>query len=327
MLRRSAKYAFVAGAALMTLGLGGCHMALMDPQGPIGAQEKDLILLSTALMLLVVIPVIFMTFWFGWRYRASNRQATYAPDWEHSTRIEAIIWAIPCLIILGLATITWISTHQLDPYKPLTTANKAKPVEVQVVSMNWKWLFIYPDYGVASVNELALPTGTPVHFSLTSATVMNAFFVPQLGTQIYTMSGMQTQVSLIADRAGDYDGISSNYSGVGFASMQFKAKAMSDADFRAWIAKAKTSPALDGAAYKVLEKPTDHAPVSYYGAVAPNLYHDILNKCTDGEPCMDANMQMTKSVAEGQTQCKPNEKAAGKVAATDNASKTSARRS
>lgn len=316
-LRRTMKSLSVAGAALLATSLSGCHMALMDPKGPIGTQEKDLIILSTGLMLLVVIPVILMTFWFGWRYRASNKKATYAPDWEHSTRIEAVVWAIPCLIIIGLATITWISTHQLDPYKPLTTANKAKPVEVEVVSMNWKWLFIYPEYGVASVNELALPVNTPVHFKLTSATVMNAFFVPQLGTQIYTMSGMQTQLSLIADHPGDYEGISSNYSGPGFASMQFKAKAMSDVDFAAWVASAKKAPALDKDAYKLLEKPTDHVPVSYYGSVAPNLYHDILNKCTDGAMCMDdaANMQMTKSMAQGDTQCqKPAQQPAEKVA-------------
>lgn len=319
MLQRNIKSVGVGLAALAAMSLSGCKMALMDPMGPIGAQEKDLIILSTALMLLVVIPVILMTIWFGWRYRASNKKATYAPDWEHSTRIEAVVWAIPCLIILGLATITWISTHQLDPYKPLTTANKAKPVEVEVVSMDWKWLFIYPDYGVASVNELAMPTGTPVHFKLTSATVMNSFFVPQLGTQIYTMSGMQTQLSLIADKPGAYDGISANYSGPGFAGMKFTAKAMSDADFAAWVANAKKAPALDGAAYKVLEQPTDKLPVAYYGSVAPNLYHDILNKCADGGVCMDANMG---TMAQG-AQCKPGDK----VASTEAALKPQARRS
>ena len=319
MLQRNIKRIAITGAALTAMSLSGCKMAVMDPMGPIGAQEKDLILLSTSLMLLVVIPVILMTLWFGWRYRASNRKATYAPEWEHSTRIEAVVWAIPCLIILGLATITWISTHQLDPYKPLTTASKARPVEVEVVSMDWKWLFIYPDYGVASVNELALPVHTPVHFKLTSATVMNAFFVPQLGTQVYTMSGMQTQLSLIADKAGDYDGISSNYSGPGFAGMKFTARAMSDADFAAWVANAKKAPALDGAAYKLLERPADKLPVAYYGSVAPNLYHDILNKCADGGACMDASMG---SMAEG-AQCKPGEQ----VATTGAAVKPQARRS
>lgn len=302
----------------MGLGLSGCHMALMDPKGPIGAQEKDLILLSTGLMLLVVVPVILMTIWFGWRYRASNQKATYAPDWEHSTRIEAVVWAIPCLIILGLATITWISTHQLDPYKPLAASEKTKPVEVEVVSMNWKWLFIYPDYGVASVNELALPAGTPVHFKLTSATVMNGFFVPQLGTQIYTMSGMQTQLSLIADHPGVFDGFSANYSGGGFAGMRFEARAMSDADFKAWVAKARTAPALDAAAYKVLAQPSENVPVSYYGAVTPSLYHDILNKCAEGGVCIDAAMP-----AMAAAQCKPGEK----VATTEAALKPNARRS
>ncbi|MDI7773912.1 ubiquinol oxidase subunit II [Asticcacaulis sp. EMRT-3] len=286
--------------------LSGCKMALMDPQGPIGAQEKDIILLATGLMLIVVIPVILMTIGFAWKYRESNRKAVYAPDWEHSTRIEAVVWAIPCLIILALATVTWISTHQLDPYKPLTTANKAKPVEVQVVSLDWKWLFIYPQYGVASVNQLALPVGTPVHFDLTSATVMNSFFIPQLGSQIYTMTGMQTQLSLIADHPGAYDGMSANYSGIGFAGMKFKALAMQPADFDAWMARAKTHPLLDSASYAALAAPSEKVAVAYYGSVDPHLYHNILNKCADGSPCTDdtVNMAMMKTIAPDAAPCK-----------------------
>lgn len=298
MLRRSIKTAAILGAATAAVGLlSGCQMVVMDPKGPIGVEEKNIILLATGLMLIVVVPVILMTLWFAWQYRASNQKAEYTPDWEHSNRIEAVVWAIPCLIILALGTVTWVSTHKLDPRAPI--ASNAKPVEVEVVSLNWKWLFIYPEYGVASVNELALPVGRPVHFRMTSATVMNSFFIPQLGSQIYTMTGMETQLSLRADQAGVYDGISANYSGEGFAGMKFQAKAMKDADFDTWVARAHTTQAsLDGAAYKALAAPSEKTPVSYYGSVDPTLYHLILNKCAEGGNCTEdgVRMAMVKSM-------------------------------
>ncbi len=271
-------------------------MAVMDPQGPVGQQEKDLIILAVLLMLIPVVPVIVMTLWFAWRYRASNTKATYAPDFEHSNRIEAVVWAIPTLIILALGAVTWVSTHQLDPRRPLAAVSpNVKPVEVEVVSLDWKWLFIYPDYGVASVNELALPVGTPVHFKLTSATVMDSFFIPQLGSQIYTMTGMQTQLSLRADKAGTYDGMSANYSGEGFAGMKFQALATDQAGFDAWIAKAKASSTpLDGAAYQALaQRGMADKPV-YYASVDPQLFHNVLNGCADGKLCTDTAMKMAQ---------------------------------
>jgi len=308
VLRRSIKSAAMAGLlASSALLLSGCKMAVMDPKGPVAAGEKDLILLAVALMLIPVIPVIVMTIAFAWRYRASNTTAKYAPDFEHSNRIEAVVWAVPCLIILALGAVTWVSTHTLDPRKPVAaTQANVKPVEVEVVSLDWKWLFIYPDYGVASVNELALPVGTPVHFRLTSATVMNAFFVPQLGSQIYTMTGMETQLNLRADAAGVYDGMSTNYSGDGFAGMKFKAHAVSQADFDAWIAKAKTSTnSLDTAGYAQLSKRSQDLPVSYYGSVDPNLFHRVLNKCADGStPCTDDGMKMAMVKSMSAEQCK-----------------------
>ncbi|WP_443751133.1 ubiquinol oxidase subunit II [Asticcacaulis solisilvae] len=282
-------------------------MAVMDPKGPVGASEKDLILLAVALMLIPVIPVIVMTVAFAWKYRASNTKATYAPDFEHSNRIEAVVWAIPCLIILALGAVTWVSTHTLDPGKAVAaTAANAKPVEVEVVSLDWKWLFIYPDYGVASVNELALPVGTPVHFKLTSASVMNAFFIPQLGSQIYTMTGMETQLNLRADAAGDYEGMSTNYSGEGFAGMKFTARAMDQAGFDAWIAKARTSAnSLDLAGYAQLSKRSQDLPASYYGSVDPTLFHRVLNKCADGSaPCTDDGMKMAMVKSMSAEQCK-----------------------
>ena len=310
MKRLLASLSLVAGGAL----LSGCHMVVMDPKGPVGMQEKDLIILAVLLMLIPVIPVIFMTLWFAWRYRASNTKATYAPDFEHSNRIEAVVWAIPTLIIIALGAVTWVSTHALDPRAPLAAMpgqtgagqSAVKPIEVEVVSLDWKWLFIYPDYHVASVNELALPVGTPVHFKLTSATVMNSFFIPQLGSQIYTMTGMQTQLSLRADQAGTYDGMSANYSGEGFAGMKFQARALAPADFDAWIKQAQASPtALDNAAYATLaQRGMTDKPV-FYSAPDPALFHQILNNCTDGQVCTDMSVTMAamKTIAPNGKMC------------------------
>ena len=307
MLHRTIRQGLTAvGIGLTAAALSGCHMAVMDPKGPIGSQEKDLIILAVLLMLIPVVPVIIMTLWFSWRYRASNTQATYAPDFEHSNRIEAVVWAIPTLIIFALGAVTWVSTHQLDPRRALPVqAAAVKPVEVEVVSLDWKWLFIYPDYGVASVNEMALPVGTPVHFKLTSATVMNSFFIPQLGSQIYTMTGMETQLSLRADNPGTYDGISANYSGSGFAGMKFAAIATDQKGFDAWIAKAKASSAkLDAAAYQTLSQ-RGLGQTGYYAVVDPTLFHQILNNCADGKLCTDNAMKMAalQSAAPGAKMC------------------------
>jgi cytochrome o ubiquinol oxidase subunit 2 len=252
--------------------------------------EKNLILIALGLMSVVVIPVIALTLWFAWRYRASNTRATYAPKWSHSTKIEAVMWGIPCVIIAILAVITWRSTHQLDPYKPL--ASDVKPVTIEAVALDWKWLFIYPDYGVASVNQIAFPVDTPVNFKITSASVMNAFFIPQLGSQIYAMNGMQTKLHLIAREAGNYDGLSSNYSGAGFSDMRFKAIATSSQGFQDWLAKAKASAAtLDLPTYQVLEQPSEKVPVSYYATVAPDLFDHILHNDLGGKPAGGQPMQ------------------------------------
>ena len=310
MLHRTIKRAiFALGLGVTVATLSGCHMAVMDPKGPVGVQEKDLIILAMLLMLIPVVPVIVMTIWFSWRYRASNTKATYAPDFEHSNRIEAIVWAIPTLIIFALGAVTWVSTHQLDPRAALATtagAPAAKPIEVEVVSLDWKWLFIYPEYGVASVNEMALPVGRPVHFKLTSATVMDSFFIPQLGSQIYTMTGMETQLSLRADHPGTYEGISANYSGSGFAGMKFNALATDQAGFDAWIAKAKASSAtLDIPAYQALSKPGLATQPAYYHAVDATLFHKVLNNCADGNLCKDNAMKMAalQSAVPGAKMC------------------------
>ncbi|MDE1179896.1 ubiquinol oxidase subunit II [Paraburkholderia sp.] len=270
---------------MLTIGaaslLGGCSMTLFNPKGDIGAQEKDLILLALGLMLLVVVPVILLTLYFAWRYRASNTNATYAPKWSHSTAIEIVVWVIPCVIVAILAAVIWRTTHSLDPSQPIESQNK--PLHVEVVALNWKWLFIYPDYGVASVNQLAIPVDTPVVFDITAESLMNSFFIPQLGGQIYAMSGMKTQLNLIANVPGVYEGRSSAYSGPGFSDMHFDTLATSRADFDAWIASAKQSPlSLDTATYSSLEKPSQKDPVTRYAHVSPGLFDDIVGQYMHG---------------------------------------------
>jgi cytochrome o ubiquinol oxidase subunit II len=277
------------------------HVALFDPKGPIGADEKSIIIYATCLMLLVVVPVIVLTLAFAWRYRASNTRAAYAPNWSHSGKIEAVVWAIPCVIIALLAAGTWTWSHELDPYRAITVPG-IKPMDVDVVSLDWKWLFIYPDLKIASVNEVAFPVGTPVHFRLTSASVMNSFFIPQLGSQVYTMAGMQTQLHLLASAPGNYAGISANYSGDGFSDMTFTARVLPAAQFAAWIAKVRASKQdLTLTAYRRLAAPSERAPVTYYGDIGSNVYHDALNKCTDGSTCTDdaTHMAMAKQLTGG----------------------------
>jgi cytochrome o ubiquinol oxidase subunit 2 len=260
--------------------LSGCNMTVLDPKGQVGADEKQLIITSTLLMLIVVIPVIVLTLWFAWRYRESNTEATYTPNWSYSHRIEAVVWGIPIVIIMILGWITWRSTHELDPYRPLDSS--VKPLEIQVVALDWKWLFIYPEQHIATINEIAIPKDVPVNFKITSDSVMNVFFIPQLGTQVYAMAGMQTQVNLIANEEGVYDGLSANFSGAGFPDMVFKAHAGSKEEFDAWVKKAQASSTkLNADTYRELAKPTEKAPVQYFSAVEPILYASVLDKYMD----------------------------------------------
>jgi cytochrome o ubiquinol oxidase subunit 2 len=235
-------------------------------------------------MLLVIIPVIALTVFFAWRYRKSNTSATYTPDWDHSTQLELIIWSAPLLIIIALGAVTWITTHTLDPYRKLHKDDK--PLTVEVVALDWKWLFIYPEAGIAVVNDAAAPVDVPIHFKITASTVMNSFFVPALAGQIYAMPGMQTELHAVINAAGNYDGFSANYSGAGFSDMHFKFHGMSKADFERWVEEAKASgQALDSQTYLQLEHPSEHAPVTRYGTVDPDLYHAIVARTvTAGEP-------------------------------------------
>lgn len=284
MTRRKLAETFKKNGALFKLlslsaclFLSGCKTALMDPKGAVGLQEKSLILTAMWLMLIVVIPVIVLTVVFAWKYRASNEKAKFRPDWAHSNKVEAVVWGIPCLIIVVLGVITWKTSHTLDPYRPLEA--KAKPITIEAVSLDWKWLFIYPDQHIATVNQVVFPANVPVNFKITSGTVMDAFFIPQLGTQIYSMAGMQTRVSLIANEPGTYDGMSANFSGDGFAHMNFKAIAGSQAQFEDWVSKVKSSPeALDATRYEQLAKPSEDDPVQYFSTVKDHLFDDIIAK-------------------------------------------------
>jgi cytochrome o ubiquinol oxidase subunit 2 len=254
--------------------LTGCSGGVLDPKGPIGTSNKLILINALEIMLVIVVPTIAAALLFAWRYRASNTRARYRPDFAYSGQLELIVWSIPILVILFLGGVIWIGSHELDPANPIASANK--PLKVQAVSLDWKWLFIYPDQGIASVNELVMPVGVPVHFLLTSSSVMNNFFVPQLGSMIATMNGMTTQLHLKADHPGTYLGLSAQFSGDGFSGMNFTARAVPEDEFEKWVANAKQSgPALDGAAYAALKKQSQNVPPFTYRAIDPNLFQAV----------------------------------------------------
>ena len=267
----------VAGAAAVgaALILSGCS-GVLDPAGPVGAAQKLILVDSVAIMLAIVLPVFVLIAAFAFWFRASNSRAFYWPDWEFSGHLELIVWSIPTLVVVVLGGVAWFGSHDLDPYLPLP--GKAKPVEVQVVALDWKWLFIYPEEGVASVNAIAVPVGVPIHFTITSSGVMNSFFVPRLGSQIYAMAGMASQLWLQADKTGTFGGFSANFSGQGFADMRFDLKALPQDDYAKWVAEAKASGAdLDRNRYAELVKPSMNVSPSAYRSVERRLFESIVN--------------------------------------------------
>jgi cytochrome o ubiquinol oxidase subunit 2 len=255
--------------------LASCQAGVLDPQGPVSSAERLILLNATAIMLVVAVPVIVLTLAFAWWYRASNTRAAYRPDWEYSGQIELVVWSVPTMVVILLAGVAWIGSHELDPRVELHS--DAKPVRIQAVSLDWKWLFIYPDQHVATVNEIFVPAGAPIEFMLTSATVMNAFFVPQLGTQIYTMPGMTTHLNLLAARVGDYPGLSSHFSGGGFSDMQFMVHAVSGPQFERWLDSTHADhPALDAESYTNLARASSNVGLQTYGNVDSMLFEYIL---------------------------------------------------
>jgi cytochrome o ubiquinol oxidase subunit II len=249
---------------------------VLDPHGPVAGAERLILLNATAIMLVVVVPVIILTLVFAWWYRASNKRAAYDPTWAYSGQIEMVVWSIPAMVVILLSAVSWTSSHQLDPAEKL--ASSAKPVRIDAVSLDWQWLFIYPDAHVATLNQLVIPAGAPIEFHLSSATVMNAFFIPQLGSQIYTMPGMTTRLNLMADDAGDYQGFGSHFSGDGFSDMRFMAHAVPAAEFAAWIEHTQSEgEALDADAYARLSRPQANTGVKIYRDVDPDLFQKIIS--------------------------------------------------
>jgi cytochrome o ubiquinol oxidase subunit 2 len=260
------------GAAL----LGGCSEGVLDPKGPIASAERQILFNSLGIMLAIVIPTIVATLGVAYWFRSSNPRARYLPDFKYSGRLELLVWSIPAMTVLLVGGVAWVGAHDLDPRKPIVSTTK--PITVQVVSLDWKWLFIYPEQGIASVNQLTIPVGTPVSFQLTSSHVMNSFFVPQLGSQIYTMAGMVTRLHLQADHPGTYRGLSAQYSGAGFSAMRFTVDAVPNDQFARWIDATRGSgPTLDTRTYAELAKPSEAVAPFTYRAVAPGLFDGIVS--------------------------------------------------
>jgi cytochrome o ubiquinol oxidase subunit II len=266
----------ILALAFIGVVLSGCSEGVLNPKGPIAASERLILFNSLGIMLAIVIPTILATLAVAFWFRASNRRAVYLPDFEYSGRLELLVWSIPAMTVLLVGGVAWVGAHDLDPRKAISST--AKPVTVQVVSLDWKWLFIYPEQGIASVNHLMVPVGTPISFELTSSTVMNSFFVPQLGGQIYTMSGMVTRLQLQADHAGTYRGLSAMFSGDGFSDMRFLVDAVESDDFARWVREArKSGPVLDTQSYADLAK-SSHAVAPFtYRAVTADLFSGIVN--------------------------------------------------
>ncbi|HLH49730.1 MAG TPA: ubiquinol oxidase subunit II [Roseiarcus sp.] len=267
----------LAVVAALAVNLSGCEWGVLDPKGPVGAADRTILIDSVAIMLAIVIPTIIATLAFAWWFRASNPRARHLPDFVYSGRVELVVWSIPLLTIILLGGVTWIGAHELDPAKPLASSNK--PLPIQVVSLDWKWLFIYPEQKVAVVNRLVAPVGVPLQMSLTSSSVMNVFFVPQLGSMIYTMNGMTVHLNLEADQPGVYHGLSAHFSGDGFSDMHFDVQAISPADFTAWAQQsAAANQALDAKAYQDLAKQSANVPPTIYRLADENLFDDIVTQ-------------------------------------------------
>lgn len=267
----------LAVVAVSVLYIRTHDIAVLNPKGMIGKKERDLLVTASLLMLVVVIPVFILTWAFAWRYREGNNKAKHDPNWEHNYIAEYCWWGVPLVIIVILAIVTWKSTHALSPYKPIE--NGKKPLTVQVVALNWKWLFIYPEQGIAAVNFVQFPEKTPISFKITADAPMNSFWIPQLGGQIYAMPAMVTQLHLIADEIGTFRGASANLSGEGFAGMMFNVQSSSEEDFESWVEGIKrTSPRLDWGEYNQLVKPSQYNPVAFYVLSEGDLFDQIVNQ-------------------------------------------------
>jgi cytochrome o ubiquinol oxidase subunit 2 len=270
------RYGLLAALLIVTASLGGCSDGVLAPKGPIAAAERQILFNSLGIMLAIVVPTILATLGVAYWFRASNKRARYLPDFNYSGRLELLVWSIPAMTVLLVGGVAWVGAHDLDPRKPI--ASTVKPISIRVISLDWKWLFIYPEQGISSVNQLTIPVGTPVRFELTSSSVMNSFFVPQLGSQIYTMPGMVTRLHLQADHSGTYRGLSAQYSGSGFSAMRFTVDAVPSEQFARWIDATRNSgPTLDTLTYAELAKPSEAVAPFTYRSVAPGLFERIVS--------------------------------------------------
>ena len=279
------RYGLLAVVLIGAAILGGCTEGVLDPKGPIAAADRQILLNSLGIMLAIVIPVILATLGVAFWFRASNERARYRPNFAYSGRLEMLVWSIPAMTVFLVGGVAWVGAHDVSPRKPI--ASTVKPLRIQVASLDWKWLFIYPDQGIASVNQLTIPVGTPISLELTSSGVMNSFFVPQLGSQIYTMAGMITRLHLQADLPGTYRGFSAQFSGEGFPDMHFNADAVTDEKFTQWVDAARNAgPQLDAATYAELAKPGAAVVPFTYRSVAPRLFERILVSETQSDDAM-----------------------------------------
>ncbi len=265
------------------------NLQVLNPQGLLAIQERNLIVTAAVIMLSIAIPVVLITFFIAWKYRAGNKKSAYKPEWTGNLFLKSLWWGILGVLVIVFWVIVWDSAHRLDPYK--TINSNAKPITIQVVALQWKWLFIYPEQHIATVNFIEFPVNTPVTFKLTADAPMNSFWIPQLSGQIYAMSIMETQLHILANKRGDYEGGAAEINGKGFAGMIFVARASSDADFAAWVKKVKTTAKpLDSTTYEALDKPSENTPVTYYSSVSDTLYDTIIMKYMMPSPTGEMNM-------------------------------------
>jgi cytochrome o ubiquinol oxidase subunit 2 len=283
----------------LALALAACDMVVLNPSGDVAVQQRDLLVMSTWLMLLIIVPVMALTVWFAWRYRHTNREARYEPDWHHSMRLELVIWSAPLLIIICLGALTWLGTHLLDPYRPIDRLAPGKevpadatPLQVNVVALDWKWLFIYPEQGIATVNEMAVPVNRPVALRITASSVMNSLYIPEFAGMVYAMPAMETKLHGVLNETGVSEGFSSNYSGAGFSGMRFKVRSVQQGEFDQWVADARTQQqTLTRDVYRELAKPSEREPVRYFSTVEKDLYSAIVGMCVEpGTTCMQDMM-------------------------------------
>jgi cytochrome o ubiquinol oxidase subunit 2 len=294
--------------------LSACNAVMLHPSGDVAVQQRDLIIYATELMLIVILPVAILTALFAWHFRHTNTEARYEPDWHHSTALEVVIWGVPVIIIAVLSVTTWSTAHTLDPYKAVSRIAPGQPVPpgtkplvIEVVALDWKWLFIYPEQGIATVNDAAAPINQPIEFRLTADRVQNSLSIPAIAGQVYAMPTMETELHAVVNEPGDFKGKSSRFSGIGFSEMHFVFHGLSAADFDKWIANAKAAGGtLDTATYQQLQVPTVAEPVHRYGSIDPQLYKLAVDQCVGKSSNVCLSTLRANDLKKGNGLCRPN---------------------